>query len=89
MTTVQEHAIVQAETDGQVYPLEETLNGGIPMANSETIMLSIKFVMFLALEVFVLAVMAAVLTAGLYQFIRNKVRKLRAAPAAKEAAIRS
>ncbi|MDH7485830.1 MAG: hypothetical protein QHJ81_06080 [Anaerolineae bacterium] len=59
------------------------------MANTETIMLGIKFAMFLAMEVFVFAVMAAVLIAGLYQLIRNKVRQTRLAPSARKATVRS
>lgn len=43
----------------------------------ETTMLSIKYVMFLALEVFVFAVIGATLIAGLYQVIRDRVRESR------------
>jgi hypothetical protein len=46
------------------------------------IMLSIKFAIFLALEVFVFALIGAVLLAGLYQLLRSKVRELGIAPAA-------
>jgi hypothetical protein len=43
----------------------------------ETMMLGIKYVVFLALEVFVFAVMGAVLIAGLYQIVRDKIRESR------------
>lgn len=47
------------------------------MANSETIMLSIKYIMFLAMELFVFAVIGAVLVAGLYHIVRDKVQEAR------------
>ena len=43
----------------------------------EITMLGIKYVVFLALEVFVFAAMGAVLIAGLYQIVRNKIRESR------------
>jgi len=43
----------------------------------ETTMLGIKYVLFLALEVFVFAVMGAALIAGLYQIVRDKIRESR------------
>lgn len=43
----------------------------------ETTALGVKFVVFLALEVFVFAAMGAVLIAGLYQIVRDKVRESR------------
>lgn len=43
----------------------------------ETTMLSIKYVMFLAMEVFIFIVMAGALIAGLYQVIRDRVRESR------------
>ena len=47
------------------------------MANSETIMLSIKFLMFYALEFVVVVLVGATVIAGLYQLIRDKVSDLR------------
>ena len=41
----------------------------------ESMMLTIKFGVFLALELFVLSVLGAVLIAGLYQIVWGKVRK--------------
>lgn len=43
----------------------------------ETTMLGIKYVLFLALEPFVIAAMGAVLIAGLYQVVRDKIRESR------------
>lgn len=43
----------------------------------ETTMLGIKYVVFLALEVFVFAVMGAALIAGLYQIVGDKIRESR------------
>jgi Na+-translocating ferredoxin:NAD+ oxidoreductase RnfG subunit len=43
----------------------------------DTVMLSIKFLLFFALEFAVLAVIGAVLVAGLYQIVRDKVRESR------------
>lgn len=43
----------------------------------ESVMLTIKYLMFLALELFVFVVIGAVLVAGLYQIVRDKVRESR------------
>jgi len=43
----------------------------------ESTMLTVKFVLFLAMELFVIGVLGAVLIAGLYQIVRDKVRKQR------------
>jgi len=43
----------------------------------ESVMLAIKFVMFVALEVTVLAVIGAVVVAAVYQIVRDKVRESR------------
>ena len=43
----------------------------------ESIMLTIKFIMFLAMQVTVLAVIAGVVLAGLYQIVRDKVLESR------------
>ena len=43
----------------------------------ETIALNIKFVLFLALELSVLFVIAAGLIAGVYQIVRDAVREAR------------
>ncbi len=40
-------------------------------------MLTVKFVLFLAMELFVLGVMGAVLIAGLYQIVQDKIRESR------------
>ncbi len=40
----------------------------------ESTMLSIKYLLFLALEVLVVGVVGAVLIAGLYQLVRDQVR---------------
>ena len=40
----------------------------------EAVMLSIKYVVFLALEVFVVGVVGVTLIAGLYQLVRDQVR---------------
>lgn len=45
--------------------------------NSETIMLSIKYIMFLAMELFVFALIGAILVAGLYHVVRDKVQEAR------------
>jgi hypothetical protein len=60
----------------------------------ESTMLTIKFGVFLALELFVLGVLGAALIAGRYQIVHNKVRESRrldgvtpkARPAARHAA---
>ena len=43
----------------------------------ENVMLAIKYLMFLALELSVFVVIGAVLVAGLYQIVRDKVRESR------------
>jgi uncharacterized membrane protein (DUF106 family) len=43
----------------------------------ETTMLNIKFLLFLAMEAFVVAVVVAALIAGLYQIIRDKILESR------------
>lgn len=43
----------------------------------ETTALGVKFLVFLALEVFVFAAIGATLIAGLYQIVRDKVRETR------------
>jgi hypothetical protein len=43
----------------------------------ESMMLTIKFVVFLALELFVLGALGAALMAGLHQIVRDKVRESR------------
>ena len=43
----------------------------------ENVMLAIKYLMFLALELSVFVVIGAVLVAGLYQLVRDKVRESR------------
>jgi hypothetical protein len=43
----------------------------------EDIMLFVKFILFFAMEFTVLAVIAAVLVAGLYQIVRDRVRESR------------
>ena len=43
----------------------------------ETTMLGIKYVLFLALELFVFAVMGVALIAGVYQIVREKIREAR------------
>lgn len=43
----------------------------------ETTMLTIKFLVFLALELFVLSALGAALIAGLYKIVRDKVRESR------------
>jgi hypothetical protein len=45
----------------------------------ESLMLTIKFVMFYAFEVFVVATLGAVVIAGLVEVVRNRVRSERAA----------
>lgn len=49
------------------------------MANSETITLGIKFMMFYALEFVVVALVGALLIAGVYQLVRDKIRSVRLA----------
>ncbi len=53
----------------------------------ENVMLTIKYLMFLFMEVSVFVVIGAVLVAGLYQIVRDKVRESRqvdqVAPAAR------
>jgi hypothetical protein len=46
-------------------------------AAMENIMLTVKFVLFLAMEVFVVATMGAVLILGLYQIVKDKIRESR------------
>jgi hypothetical protein len=43
----------------------------------ESMMLTIKFVVFLALELFVLGALGAALMAGVHQIVRDKVRESR------------
>ena len=43
----------------------------------ENVMLTIKYLMFAALELSVFIVIGAVLVAGLYQIVQNKVRESR------------
>jgi hypothetical protein len=43
----------------------------------ESIMLTVKFALFLAMEVFVVATLVGALIAGLYQVVRDKVRESR------------
>ena len=43
----------------------------------ESIMLTVKFVIFFALEFFVLSVLVAALIAGLYQVVQDKIRESR------------
>jgi hypothetical protein len=43
----------------------------------EDIMLFVKFILFFAMEFTVVAVIGAVLIAGLYQIVRDKVRESR------------
>lgn len=43
----------------------------------EEIMLTLKFIMFLAMEIIVVATLGAVLVAGLYQIVRDKVLESR------------
>lgn len=42
----------------------------------ESLLWTVKFVLFLAMEVFVVATVGAVLITGLYQFIRDRVRSI-------------
>ena len=42
----------------------------------DSIMLSVKFLMFFALELVVIALVGAVVIGGLYQLVRSKVRRL-------------
>ena len=80
MTTPQERATLQTETNEHLYLLEETLNGGVIMAISETIMLNIKFLEFLALELAVVAVIGVALFAGVYQIVRERRRQAMGLP---------
>ena len=43
----------------------------------ESIMLTVKFALFLAMEVFVVATVVGALILGLYQIVRDKVRESR------------
>ena len=43
----------------------------------ESTMLTVKFALFLAMEVFVVATLVGALIAGLYQVVRDKVRESR------------
>jgi hypothetical protein len=43
----------------------------------ESVMLTIKFALFLAMEVFVIATMVSALILGLYQIVKDKVRESR------------
>jgi hypothetical protein len=43
----------------------------------ENTMLTVKFALFLAMEVFVVATLVGALIAGLYQVVRDKVRESR------------
>ena len=43
----------------------------------DSIMLTVKFVIFFALELFVLSVLGAALIAGLYQVVQDKIRESR------------
>ena len=43
----------------------------------ESIMLTVKFALFLAMEVFVVATVVGALIVGLYQVVRDKVRESR------------
>ena len=42
----------------------------------DSIMLSVKFLMFFALEFAVFALVGAVVIAGVYEFVRSRVRRL-------------
>jgi len=43
----------------------------------ESVMLTVKFALFLAMEVFVVATLVGVLILGLYQVVKDKVRESR------------
>lgn len=43
----------------------------------ESIMMTVKFVLLLAMEVFVVATLVGALIAGLYQIVRDKIRESR------------
>ena len=43
----------------------------------ESIFLTLKFVLFLAMELFVVGVLGAALIAGLYQIVRDKIQESR------------
>ena len=47
------------------------------MADGETVMLSVKYVMFLAMELFVFAIFGAILVAGLHKMVQDKIEKMR------------
>jgi len=47
--------------------------------SSETLMISIKFLMFYALEFIVIALVGGLIIVGLYHLLRSKVRQLSAA----------
>jgi Na+-translocating ferredoxin:NAD+ oxidoreductase RnfG subunit len=49
------------------------------MSDGETMMLSVKAIMFLALELTVFAIFGAILIAGLHQIVQDKVQKARQA----------
>jgi hypothetical protein len=46
-------------------------------AKMESVFLTIKFALFLAMELFVVGALGAVLILGLYQIVRDKVRESR------------
>jgi hypothetical protein len=61
MTPTSQDGIIKAEEK----------KGGVEM---EAVTLSIKYVVFLALEVFVVGLVGVTLIAGLYQLVRDQVR---------------
>jgi hypothetical protein len=75
MTSARSYGIVWARVEKSDF-LRETRReqGGMAM---ESTALTIKFVMMYAFEVFVVAVMGAVVIAGLYQLVRDHVRERR------------
>ena len=46
----------------------------------ESVMLTVKFVLFLAMQVFVVATIGAVLIIGVYQIIRSRIQQRKALP---------
>jgi hypothetical protein len=46
----------------------------------ESIMLTIKFVLFLAMEVFVVATIGAALILGVYQIVKNSIQRSKTVP---------
>jgi hypothetical protein len=46
----------------------------------ESIMLTIKFVLFLAMEVFVVATIGAALILGVYQIVKNSIQQSKTVP---------